>query len=87
MYESDNEWPRSPTTEWLSYRLRDYHRRLQLVEDRDEKYDPKLFDLLLKQLATEVKSVKRALYGLMFVIVAGSVTFAFTVFALLGQHP
>lgn len=79
--------PRPVTLEWVAYRYRDLHRRVRHLEDESEKYAPAVQDVLLKSLAREVAGVKRALYGLMFVIVAGSVTFAFTVFALLGHRP
>lgn len=79
--------PRTPTLDWLAYRFRDLHRRVGRLEADSEKYDPAVTDVLLKGLIREVSNVKRALYGLMFVIVGGSVTFAFTVFALLGRHP
>ncbi len=84
-FEGD-DLPRTLTIEWLAYRYRDLHRRVRQLEAIDERYDPAVQALLLSNLAKEVNAVKRALYGLMFVIVTGSVTFAFTVFALLGKH-
>ncbi len=85
-YDGD-DLPRILTLEWVAYRYRDLHRRVRDLERTDEKYDPAVQQLLLANLAKEVAAVKKALYGLMFVIVAGSVTFAFTVFALLGNKP
>lgn len=85
--EWDNDWPRVPTLDFLAMKMREYHRRLGTVERRDEKYDPAVAELRLKNIERDIQTVKRALYGLMFVIVAGSVTFAFTVFALLGHRP
>lgn len=81
-----DDLPRIITLEWVAWRYRDLHRRVRQLEAIDEKYDPAVQQLLLTNLAKEVAAVKRALYGLMFVIVAGSVTFAWTVFALLGHH-
>lgn len=91
----ESEWPRSPTPEWLSYRYRELAGKVSLLEQAREKYDPAVTNERLTNLgkdmtnlAKDVVIVKRALYGLMFVIVASSVTFAFTVFALLGKgHP
>jgi hypothetical protein len=41
----------------------------------------------LKDLGDDVRSLKRAFYTFALAVVASSVTFAFTVFALLGKHP
>ncbi len=83
----NEEFPSPVTLEWVAYRHRDLHRRLRQLEAKAEKYDPAVTDILIRNLINEVAVVKRALYGLMFVIVGGSVTFAFTVFALLGHRP
>lgn len=80
-----DEWPRQPTIEWLAARYGEFHKRLRVLEDRDDKYDPKVTNLRLQNIEDDLKIVKRALYGLMFVIVAASVTFSFTVFSLLGH--
>ncbi len=82
----DDDLPHNLTLEWVAYRYRDLHRRIRDLEAINDRYEPAVQAKILKDLVTEVKAVKRALYGLMFVIVAGSVTFAFTVFALLGKH-
>lgn len=87
MSDFGDDIPRTPTLDWLAYRYRELHRRVRSLESESEKYDPAITDVLLKSLTREVAMVKRALYGLMFVIVGGSVTFAFTVFALLGHRP
>lgn len=73
--------------EALTYRLNYLHKRVSNVEAELEKYDLAVIALKLDQAITGLDTVRRALYGLMFAIVAGSVTFAFTVFALLGKHP
>lgn len=77
--------PPNLTLEWLAYRVLDLSKRTKGLEDENKKYDPAVQDILLKNLIAEVAGVKRAVYGLMFVIVSGSITFAFTVFALLGH--
>lgn len=78
---------RPVTLDWVAYRYREIHRRVRALEAESEKYDPAVTDLLLRNLINEVAGLKRAWYGVMFVIVSGSVTFAFTVFALLGHQP
>ena len=83
----DDNLPHTLTLEWVAYRYRDIHRRVRDLEAINNRYEPAVQAKILNDLVTEVKAVKRALYGLMFVIVAGSVTFAFTVFALLGNKP
>lgn len=77
--------PRPLTLEWLAYRYLELSSRISSLETENDKYDPAVQDVLLKGLKNEVGALKRAFYGLMFVIVGSSVTFAFTVFALLGR--
>ena len=85
--EYSDEVPREPTIEWVAYRYRDLHRRVRLMEARDEKYDPAVHALKIEALADDVRALKRAFYTFAFSVVGSSVLFAFTVFALLGKHP
>lgn len=79
--------PRPVTLEWVAYRYRDLHRRVRIVEARDDKYDPAVMDVKLTNLAQDVRALKRAFYTFAFSVVGSAVLFAFSVFALLGKHP
>ena len=64
-------------------RFRSVWRRLDAIErTRPETMQQKLIDL-----ADDVRALKRAFYTFAFAVVISSITFAFTVFALLGKHP
>jgi hypothetical protein len=82
-YDSE---PRPITLDWLAYRYRDLHRRVRLVEARDEKYDPAVTNERMNALLDDVRALKKAFYTFAFSVVGSAVLFAFTVFALLGKH-
>ncbi len=81
-----DEVPRDVTVEWVAYRYRDLHRRVRIVEGRDEKYDPAVQSLRVEALSEDMRALKRAFYTFAFSVVGSSILFAFTVFALLGKH-
>lgn len=64
-------------------RFRGVWRRL----DEIEATKPQTMAQQLRDLAEDVRSLKRAFYTFAFAVVGSSILFAFTVFALLGKHP
>ncbi len=83
----DDDLPHVLTLEWVAYRYRDIHRRVRELEAKDARYDPAIQDLLLRDLIKKVEKVQRALYQLLFAVVAASLTAIFTVLVLLGNRP
>lgn len=82
-----DEIPEHVTVEWVAWRYRDLHRRVNQLEARDEKYDPAVAALQVKTLSDDFRALKRAFYTFAFSVVGSAILFAFTVFALLGKHP
>lgn len=81
-----DEPPRPVTVEWIAYRYRDLHRRVNQLEAKDEKYDPAVIAERVKLLGEDVRSLKRAFYTFAFSVVGSAIVFALTVFALRGGH-
>jgi hypothetical protein len=80
----EDDIPRPVTVEWVAYRYRDLHRRVNRIEAQDEKSDPAVLAERVKLLGDDVRSLKRAFYTFAFSVVGSAVVFAFTVFALRG---
>lgn len=55
--------------------------------DRLENLEPAVVAQQVKDLADDMRALKKAFYTFAFSVAASSVLFAFTVFALLGRHP
>lgn len=64
-------------------RFRGVWRRLQAIEATK----PETMAEQLKNLSTDVTSLKRAFYAFAFSVVLSAIVFAFSVFALLGKQP
>lgn len=62
-------------------------RNLERRLERLEQLEPAVLAERVHLLADDVKSLKRAFYTFAFSVVASSILFAFTVFALIGHHP
>lgn len=65
----------------VPYWGRDLARRI----DHIEQYEPAVMASELKNLREELQSLRRAFYTFAFGVVASSIVFAFSVFALLGR--
>lgn len=83
---SDDTYPNVPqTVEGLAYRIRDFHRRLQILEAELDRYELPVIEERLRNLSQDVRSLKTAFYTFAFSAVGAAILFAFSVFALLGK--
>ncbi len=67
----------------LPWRVTQIERRV----DKLESLEPAVLAERVHNLGADVRALKRAFYTFAIAAVLSSVSFAFTVFALLGKHP
>lgn len=67
----------------VGWRLADLDRRMKRIEE----LKPEVMAFEVKETRDDVRALKRAFYTFAFSVVASTILFAFTVFALLGRHP